>query len=232
MIRVRLALVVLAILLDAGQPPELLATPDPVVLHWSLPGPTRLEISVDKELALILPTGERVERFNVDTPGNWQITVNDTAKGLVIRVLRLAPDAAMTLTTNVRTYNFILAMTPDARVPNVVRLADQQRQDDGKRSRKSKDGDQNGAISGWKLIGNRELWPSIVRDDGAKTFIEWPNDVPLPAVFALDRLGREEMVNGYMRGSFFTIDRVYDRLMFRIDKTSAEAQRKATRPRK
>ena len=68
--------------------------------------------------------------------------------------------------------------------------------------------------------------PSSIRDDGEKTYVEWNADQAIPAVLAIDRLGREEMINAYMRGSVFTIDRVYDHLVFRLDKVYAEARRK------
>jgi type IV secretion system protein VirB9 len=77
----------------------------------------------------------------------------------------------------------------------------------------------------YNVRGNRELRPSAITDDGSKTYIEWRPDQAIPAVFALDRLKREEMVNGYMRDDVFTIDRVYDRLVFRIDRATATAVR-------
>ncbi|MCE7798377.1 TrbG/VirB9 family P-type conjugative transfer protein [Sphingobium sufflavum] len=82
------------------------------------------------------------------------------------------------------------------------------------------------AVEGrYKLSGNRELMPSAIGDDGFKTYMQWSPEQPLPAVFSIDALGREEMVNGYMRGDVFTIDRVYDRLKFRIDKAQLTARR-------
>ena len=47
----------------------------------------------------------------------------------------------------------------------------------------------------------------------------------MPAVFGIGPTGQEEVVNGHMRGSLFTIDRVYGELVFRIDKARAEAHR-------
>jgi type IV secretion system protein VirB9 len=84
----------------------------------------------------------------------------------------------------------------------------------------------------YKLTGNKELRPSSIRDDGSKTYIQWDRDQPIPGVFALDRLGREEMVDGYMRDGTFTIDRIHDRLVFRIDDIKAEAARPSEKSRK
>ncbi len=43
----------------------------------------------------------------------------------------------------------------------------------------------------------------------------------------INAFGGEEIVDGYMRDGVFTIDRVYTRLVFRIDRKVAEADRLA-----
>src|SRR5579859_1876011 len=47
----------------------------------------------------------------------------------------------------------------------------------------------------YKVSGNKELRPVQIRDDGNKVYIEWAPAQAIPAVFSLDGLGREEMVN-------------------------------------
>ena len=64
------------------------------------------------------------------------------------------------------------------------------------------------------------------RLSGNKTYIEWGRDQAMPATFALGPTGSEQMVDGYMRGGIYTIDRVYETLIFRIDKKHAKAQRR------
>ena len=44
-------------------------------------------------------------------------------------------------------------------------------------------------------------------------------------MFGIGVNGEEEVVDGYMRGDVFTIDRVYGQLVFRIDKKRARARR-------
>jgi type IV secretion system protein VirB9 len=83
------------------------------------------------------------------------------------------------------------------------------------------------AMTTYRLSGDRALRPIRIGDDGVHTYIEWAEDQPMPAVFAIDARGQEEMVDGYVRGSLYTIDRVNARLVFRIDKTRAEARRNA-----
>lgn len=80
-------------------------------------------------------------------------------------------------------------------------------------------------MTGYKLSGEKSLRPSRIGDNGVHTYIEWSEDQALPAVFAVNALGEEEMVDGYMRQDIFTIDRVHQRLVFRIGKKLAKAER-------
>lgn len=81
------------------------------------------------------------------------------------------------------------------------------------------------AMNTYRLKGTVILRPVRIGDDGIHTYIQWSEDQPIPAVFALDPRGSEQLVDGYMRGDLFTIDRVYPALVFRIDKDRAEAHR-------
>ncbi len=81
------------------------------------------------------------------------------------------------------------------------------------------------AVPSYKLSGELSLRPARISDDGTHMYLEWTEDQALPAVFAVNARGEEEMVDGYMRQGIFTIDRVHSRLMFRIDKKRARADR-------
>jgi type IV secretion system protein VirB9 len=81
----------------------------------------------------------------------------------------------------------------------------------------------------YRLSGARELRPQEISDDGVHTYLRWSAEQELPAVFALNARSEEEMVDGYMRDDVFTIDRINARLVFRIDKRVARAERKVSR---
>jgi hypothetical protein len=81
------------------------------------------------------------------------------------------------------------------------------------------------AASAYRLSGEKSLRPSRIGDDGTHMYLEWDEEQALPAVFALNALGEEEMVDGYMRSGVFTIDRVHRDLVFRIGKKRAQAKR-------
>lgn len=82
-----------------------------------------------------------------------------------------------------------------------------------------------GQVWSYRLKGDKSVRPSAISDDGVRTSIAFAPDQALPAVFALNARGDEEVVNGYMRGDHFVIDRVYPELVFRIDKAKASARR-------
>ena len=77
----------------------------------------------------------------------------------------------------------------------------------------------------YRVTGEKALRPAQMSDDGEKTYLIWDADQALPAVFAVNDIGGEEIVDGYMRDGVFTIDRVYSKLVFRIDRKVAKAVR-------
>jgi type IV secretion system protein VirB9 len=81
------------------------------------------------------------------------------------------------------------------------------------------------AVTRYRVSGDKALRPSAISDDGRHTYIEWPRDRALPAVCALKDGGQEALVNGMMRDDVFVIDSIASRLVFRIDKKVARADR-------
>lgn len=84
-------------------------------------------------------------------------------------------------------------------------------------------------VASYRLRGDRSVRPLRVSDDGARTTIAFAPDQALPAVFAIGPTGEEIAVNGYMRTGEYVIDRVHERLVFRIDRDRATAERQAAR---
>ena len=80
-------------------------------------------------------------------------------------------------------------------------------------------------VSVYRLSGEKSLRPMRIGDDGTHMYLEWSEEQALPAVFAVNALGDEEMVDGYMRQGIFTIDRVHNSLVFIIGKKRAKATR-------
>lgn len=227
--RALLGLVLLATACPAAA--EVLPVPDRLnpriaTLRYQPANSFRISVPVGGEMTIILPPGETLARISLAAPGDWQVNDSGNGQSITIRPFRPLPDATMSLTSSAREYRFVLSTTPVEASPLVASIVGVPR---------ARRAPQPAAMSGnmvWVLAGSDELKPSSIRDDGSKTYLEWPASLPIPAVFAVDRLGREEMVNGFMRGSSFVIDRVYERLLFRIDRAEAEARREPARRRR
>ena len=79
----------------------------------------------------------------------------------------------------------------------------------------------------WRLSGATALRPARIWDDGQRTYIVWPLEAELPAVFSLGPDGGEMLAEGAMRDGQYVLDRVHTLLIFRIDRSVAKATRRA-----
>jgi type IV secretion system protein VirB9 len=192
--------------------------PDMVVPVQSAPG---------YQLMIELAPDERVETVAVGDSGAWQVTANKRGDRLFVRPIQMGITTNMIVVTDVRRYAFELAPLfqpqPDtayairfrypAPVPATGAAGDAE------------------AAGRYKLGGDASLRPSGMHDDGVHTYIEWPEDRALPAIYAIDHNGQEALVNGMMRDGRMVIDSVQRRLVFRIDRHRATAVRLADRKR-
>lgn len=185
--------------------------------------PVRLVAFPASTLTLMLLPGDAVERAVLSQQGAFDVRVTGAGDSLNISSLR--PDAAATLVvdTRERRYEFDLATGEGLAAAYLVRFVER--------------GLPPGApapvppqappeiVGEYRLRGDRVLRPVAIGDDGLRTYIEWGEHQSLPAVFGVGPTGGEEVVDGYMRGDRFVIDRVYPELVFRIDRKRATARR-------
>lgn len=188
-------------------------------------GYLRLRTASDLTQSLLFRQGERITSVILSDPTAFFVTVAGTGDSIALRAASPSAFGVMSIRTSLRSYEFELVTGSASAAPAVVRLVEQEQTywpmpvplasvDPGDRFT-------------YRLSGSKALRPAAISDDGAKTYIEWPGDQAMPATFALGPTGDEQMVDGYMRGGIFTIDRVYETLIFRIDKQSATATRQA-----
>ncbi|HEX8641135.1 MAG TPA: TrbG/VirB9 family P-type conjugative transfer protein [Allosphingosinicella sp.] len=194
--------------------------PDQVVLLQAAPG-----YQVTLEFG-----DERIENVAIGDSGSWQVTANRRGDYLFVKPLQAAP-TNMTVVTDARVYLFELAplygasaemaYTVRFRYPNGEAAAEETAQAATEPSVEGR----------YRISGARSLRPAGISDDGVHTYIEWPPERELPAVYALLADGRETLVNGMMRDEVYVIDEVVPRLVFRIDRREARAVRVAGRSR-
>ncbi len=185
--------------------------PNQIVLLEGAPGyQVTLELSPD----------ERAETIALGDSAAWQITANRRGDLLFIKAITGAA-TNMTVITNVRTYNFDLSAGSPSSMAYTVRFTyppppvppEEELADPAAEGR-------------YRLGGDKSLRPSEISDDGVHTYIRWPRDQALPAVYAVTDGGQERLVNGMMReDDLFVIDSVTRKLVFRIDGNVATATR-------
>ena len=188
----------------------------------------QLQVASGYQLTVEFAPDERIETVAVGDGGAWQVTPTKRGDHLFIKGGQSGVTTNMTVVTDVRTYNFLLSPaygpTPDmafvVRVqvsPAVIAtVADAP-------SAKLEGGR-------YKLSGDRALRPVAIDDDGVHTYIDWAPGQTLPAIFAIDALGKESLVNGMIRGGHYVVDSVANRLIFRIDRQVAFATRRPRLP--
>lgn len=185
---------------------------DQVVRLQGMPG-----FQIDVEFA----SDEQIENVAVGDSAAWQVTPNRRGDHLFVKPIMAGVTTNMTVVTSARVYLFELAPPSGGDPPFTVRFR-------YPGATATADDAAAAPIEGrYRVSGARELRPSRIADDGTHTYIEWPQESALPAVYALDTQGRETLVNGGMRDGLFVIDGVTSRLVFRIDRNVARADRVA-----
>jgi type IV secretion system protein VirB9 len=179
-------------------------------------------------LTIIFAPGETIQAVDLGDGQAFNVSLSSTSDSLTLRTYSAPTDPHLTVHTQLRQYNFVMQVGSPSEATYVVRFAHgSELAPSGQTAHASGGPSQAGTNAAYRLSGTRSLRPARISDDGAKTYLEWGEDQALPAVFAINSVGEEEMVDGYMRGSVFTIDRVNRELVFRIGKKSAKAQRQS-----
>ena len=190
-------------------------------VEWHQDRVVPLQVAAGYQLMVEFAADEHIESVAVGDSSAWQVTPNRNGDRVFVKPLQGGLSTNLTVVTSARTYTFELspAYGPSADMPYVVRFT-------YPAADATAEAEPAGTMAGrYRLSGARALRPSRISDDGIHTYIEWPREAALPAVYALDERGRESLVNGMMRDDLFVIDAVVPRLVFRIDRDVARAER-------
>lgn len=185
----------------------------------------RIEATQGYQVTLQFGSDERIENVAVGDSAAWQVSSNRRGDLLFIKPVRDGVTTNLTVATDARIY--VLELSPAfgeaSGVPYMIRF----RYPAPAETSELPDAAQ--LIGRYRLTGAPSVRPSRIADDGVHTYIEWAEDQPLPAVYTIDRRGRETLVNGNMRDGLYVIDEVLSRLVFRIDSDVARAARQTPR---
>jgi type IV secretion system protein VirB9 len=189
----------------------------------------QLQVASGYQLAIEFAPDERIENVAVGESGAWQVTPNKRGDHLFIKALQAGVTTNLTVVTDARSYAFELQPLFGP-LPNMAYTV-----------RFTYPAPASAVVAGaastpepgrYKLSGTKALRPSQIDDDGVHTYIVFPADKPLPAIFAIDEKGREMLVDGGMRDGQYVIDGVRPKLLFRLDKDLATAVRVTPKPKK
>ncbi|MBW6528694.1 TrbG/VirB9 family P-type conjugative transfer protein [Sphingomonas sp. RHCKR7] len=185
----------------------------------------RVRAAPGYEVTIELASDERIVDVALGDGTAWQVTANKAGNLLFVKPLQLNAPTDMAVATDVRRYQFELVgvAEPGGDLPFAIRFRYPAMAGTDAPSGPSPAG-AGAMIADYRLSGSRALYPAAISDDGARTFIDWPADGPLPAVYRRER-GTETLLNGNMRGRFFVLDEVVRELVFRLDRQSAHAER-------
>lgn len=179
-----------------------------------------IEATPGYQVTVELAPDERVQTVALGDTAGWQVTANRAGNQLFVKPLQTGLATNMSVVTDVRIYTFQLESRSEASetLAYTVRF----RYPPPPPGQPPAPGAQRAR---YRIGGTRALRPFAISDDGVHTYIDFPADADLPATYVLDKTGRETLVNGNMRGGLYVLDRVADRLIFRIDRHHAYAKR-------
>jgi type IV secretion system protein VirB9 len=174
------------------------------------------------QITVELAPDEQIENVAVGDSSAWQVTANHRGDHLFVKALQPGISTNMTVVTTVRLYNFELVSGSAGDVAYTVRF---RYPNAGTNAAFAEDAPSAVGEGRYRLGGDKLLRPSEISDDGKHTYIRWPRERSLPAVYAVGETGQEMLVNGMMREDVFVVDSVAQKLVFRIDKATATATR-------
>jgi type IV secretion system protein VirB9 len=190
-------------------------------VEWRPDQVVPLQVAAGYQLMVEFAADEHIQSVAVGDSGAWQVTPNRTGDRVFVKPLQGGLSTNLTVVTSARTYTFELSPLsgPSTDMPYVVRFT-------YPAADATAEAEPAGHVAGrYRLSGAHALRPSRISDDGVHTYIEWPREAALPAVYSIDERGQESLVNGMMRDDLFVIDAVVRRLVFRIDRDVARAER-------
>jgi len=194
---------------------------------WRPGEPLVLTALPQTALTVMLEPGERIQRATLSGSPAWQVAVSAESDSFQVTPGPGAVPASLSVETDRRAYSFLLETGDGLQAAYLVRLQFGAVQPTNQQQVTGSSESLGNLDWTYRLRGDRSVRPASIRDNGAKTVIEYAPGQALPAVFAIGPTGEEEVVDGYMRDGLFIIDRVHQELVFRIDKARATATRGA-----
>jgi type IV secretion system protein VirB9 len=183
----------------------------------------RLSVAAGIQTMVELAPGENIQTIGVGDSAAWQVSAGKRGDFFFVKNVNANAMTNMSVVTASRVYNFEL--TPSGGYGDVspyhVKVMYPARP--------------QGSVSismdstfEYLLSGAKSIRPSSVVQEGTRTILEWPEEAALPGIFMLEH-GNEALVNGEMQDGRFVIPGTPQKLIFRLDRKTAYATRKAVK---
>ncbi|PKB19063.1 type IV secretion system protein VirB9 [Novosphingobium kunmingense] len=235
---IRLPLFAVALALAASAPAQA-RDPRIVTRHYTADEVTRIDGRVSVQASIAFSDDEHIENVAIGDSNSWQVTPNKRANMLFVKPLSVKARTNMTVITDRHTYLFDLVAGGAAQPLYVLRFT---YPDEPKPKPAPALADagltaaEAGAIPGagvkppvdpaslnfdWRQRGKPGLLPAKVYDDGTSTYLQWPANVPIPAIQIRNEAGVEGPVNFAVRDDMTVIEGVPRIIVLRFGKDVA-----------
>jgi type IV secretion system protein VirB9 len=184
----------------------------------------QLTVAPARQMTVMFASGEKIQSVAVGDSASWQVTVSRAGDSLFVKPTSAYAATNMTVITDTRTYLFDLV--PGGPTDSLYLVRFTYPEAVGEQQTRARPTAAKLEHGTYRVHGARALRPDMIEDDGSKTYIVWREGKAMPAVFAIGPAGDEMLVDGYVRGGVYTVDRVYRKLIFRFDRKTAAAVRK------
>jgi type IV secretion system protein VirB9 len=181
----------------------------------------RLSVAPGLQTLVELVPGENIQTIGVGDSTAWQVSASKRGDFFFVKNVGANALTNMSVVTAARVYNFELAPSDgygETSAYHVKVVYPAATQDAAAMSIEPS--------FEYRLSGSKSIRPSSVYQEGTRTILEWPDDAALPGIFMLDN-GSESLVNGEMQDGRFVISGTPAKLIFRLDRKTAFATRKA-----
>jgi type IV secretion system protein VirB9 len=181
----------------------------------------RLSVAPGIQTMVELASGENIQTIGVGDSAAWQVSAGKRGDFFFVKNVNANAITNMSVVTASRVYNFELA--PAGAYGDVspyhVKVVYPARSQSTEPTTIAPEFE-------YKLSGAKSIRPSSVVQEGMRTVLEWPEEAALPGIFMLQN-GNEALVNGEMQEGRFVIPGTPEKLIFRLDRQTAYATRKA-----
>lgn len=176
---------------------------------------------------IVFSESEKIETIAVGDSLSWKIEPNKRSNIIFLKPVKLDATTNMNVVSDKRVYSFVLNVLPDNsksqtyvvkfRYPNEdldQKLLEQATRDVSRPNlARLFKGDQTDIDYNYGYSGDEELRPSVMFDDGVKTWFRFGAD--MPAIFVVEGERREILANYRREGDYIVVDKIAGQWMLR-----------------